>query len=165
MLVHQIIAGDSVYDSKGIDVYGHTYGSFAVTVDNKGTNDETDMGSLIQGYDVGVSMDLYSNIITATVTNKRIDLTESVTLVPEIHLGWAHEWLDGSHAITASFVGSGTGGVNIIDRPLPDDSASIGTALAILLGDRTALTATYDADFGRSDFITHIVNLDVDFHF
>jgi outer membrane autotransporter protein len=96
---------------------------------------------------------------------QRLDLTESITIVPEVHLGWAHQWLDNAHSVTASFVGGGTGGVNIINRPLPDASANIGTALAVLLGEKTALTATYDADFGRSDFVTHIVNVDVDFHF
>jgi len=96
---------------------------------------------------------------------QRIDLSAKVSLIPEVHLGWANEWLDSEQAVTASFVGGGTGSVNIISRPLPDSSANVGMGLAMLMGDKISLSATYDADFGRSDFVTHMVNIDLDFNF
>ena len=95
----------------------------------------------------------------------RVDMSPKLSLIPEVHAGWANEWLDSFQTVRASFVGGGTGSVNIISRPLPDASANVGMGLAMLMGDKISLSATYDADFGRSDFVTHMVNIDLDLNF
>ena len=85
---------------------------------------------------------------------------KKTTLIPEVHARWANEWADNPHEFTAQFTALPGGPFNIIDRELPDASIVVGAGVTAFQKN-LAFEASYDVDFGREDYINHILNLGV----
>jgi outer membrane autotransporter protein len=97
---------------------------------------------------------------------KDFEISPEFLLTPEAHVGWAHEFLDDHHTVTAQFSqGTAGGSFDINGRDLGRDSAVAGLKLSLLWEDNLVLSLGYEADFGRNDYTTHGIKANVAFRF
>ena len=65
-------------------------------------------------------------------------------------LAWAHEWADTDRVVDAAFLGGG-GGFQIQGAEVSRDSALVGAAVGVAIGQGVDLTLGYDGQFGLDD--------------
>jgi outer membrane autotransporter protein len=105
------------------------------------------------------SIDL--NVASQTTTSLRtiagvelggaIDMGWSEKLRLQMRLGWAHEYVDVSHPVTASFAGAPAAGFTVFGAVPNRDSAIVSLAADTAIGKATSLYLPYDGDLSSAD--------------
>jgi outer membrane autotransporter protein len=83
----------------------------------------------------------------------RID--RDTTIVPRLRVAWAHEWLDTSHDLDASFVSPVPNDFTVSSRKVSRDSVLARVGLQALLGDDIVVEADYGVDIGSGESMSH----------
>jgi outer membrane autotransporter protein len=81
-------------------------------------------------------------------------IDRETTIAPRLRLAWAHEWLDTSHDLDATFPDSPVGGVEVRSRSLSRDSLIARVWIQALLGYDLVVEGDYGIDLG-DDFMSH----------
>jgi outer membrane autotransporter protein len=74
---------------------------------------------------------------------RRIALTETVTLVPSAQVGWLHEYLDTQAATQASFIGAPGAGFSVQSAPVGRDAAALGLRASLDMNGPISVYASY----------------------
>jgi len=86
-------------------------------------------------------------------------------IIADAHAHWAHEFLDEEQIITAQFVGFGSSGVDIINRPLSADSFIAGAGLLGMISESFGASLNYDVQLGDDDFTVHTISAGAEYRF
>lgn len=87
------------------------------------------------------------------------NITRNITLIPEVRMFWQHEYLENSRNIGASLNG-GDGADFGYQTSNPDrDSVFAGAGVSAQFGDRWSAFCFYNADFGRQDYLAHMITV------
>src|SRR3990167_1471581 len=93
------------------------------------------------------------------------NVTPNILLIPEIRVLWQHEFLNNPRAI-ASTLDGGSGPSFDYATASPDrDSVFAGAGVSAQFGDRWNAFVFYNADFGRQDFLSHMVSTGINWKF
>jgi outer membrane autotransporter protein len=77
----------------------------------------------------------------------RIDLGDHGTLVPEVRVGWAHEFLDQSQTLTAQLVGTAASPFTVVGTQFGRDSAVVGVGVSHEFAPGASFFMDYDGQF------------------
>ncbi|HEY4166696.1 MAG TPA: autotransporter domain-containing protein [Reyranella sp.] len=80
-----------------------------------------------------------------------IDMGWREKLRLQMRLGWAHEYVDVSHPVTASFAGAPTAGFTVFGSVPNRDSAIVSLAADTAIGRATSVYLRYDGDISGAD--------------
>ncbi|OJV15698.1 MAG: hypothetical protein BGO12_15805 [Verrucomicrobia bacterium 61-8] len=93
------------------------------------------------------------------------NVNEKIAIIPEGRLFWQHEFLENSQNIGASLDG-GSGASFDYSTSAPDrDSVWAGAGVSAQFGDTWNANFYYNANFGREDFVSHMISGGVGFKF
>lgn len=93
------------------------------------------------------------------------NVNEKIAIIPEGRLFWQHEFLENSQNIGASLDG-GSGASFDYSTSAPDrDSVWAGAGISAQFGDTWNANFYYNANFGREDFVSHMISGGVGFKF
>jgi len=81
-------------------------------------------------------------------------IDRETTIAPRLRLAWAHEFLDTSHDLDATFPDSSVGDVEVRSRSLSRDSLIARVGVQALLGYDVVVEGDYGIDLG-DDFMSH----------
>jgi len=87
--------------------------------------------------------------------SRRWQIDPNTVVTPRLRLGWAHEWLDSSHALRAAFASPGAPAFEVVSRTLSRDSLVARIGVRALLGDDIVVEGDYGMDVGRSETMSH----------
>jgi fibronectin-binding autotransporter adhesin len=80
-----------------------------------------------------------------------------VTLIPQVNLGWQHEYGSVAYQVVAGFA-SGAGTSFTVNGPqIGRDSLLIGAGVSMILSDRISTYVFYDGDVARTNYDSHTV--------
>lgn len=85
-------------------------------------------------------------------------LTEHITLIPEGRMLWQHEYLNGPRTIGASLDGGAGSGFDYLTAAPGRDAVYAGAGVTAQFGPNWNANLFYNADFGRQDYISHMVS-------
>ncbi len=86
------------------------------------------------------------------------NVNEKIAIIPEGRLFWQHEFLENSQNIGASLDG-GSGASFDYSTSAPDrDSAWAGAGISAQFGETWNANFYYNANFGREDFVSHMIS-------
>ncbi len=92
-------------------------------------------------------------------------VTDSISIVPEARMFWQHEYLNGPRGISASLDGGGGPGFDYTTSAPGRDSVFAGVGVSANIGDRWSTSFYYNADFGRQDFVSHMISANLGWKF
>lgn len=93
------------------------------------------------------------------------NVNEKIAIIPEGRLFWQHEFLENPQNIGASLDG-GSGASFDYSTSAPDrDSAWAGAGISAQFGETWNANFYYNANFGREDFVSHMISGGVGFNF
>jgi subtilase-type serine protease len=81
---------------------------------------------------------------------RRIALTETITLVPSAQVGWLHEYLDTQAATQASFIGAPGAGFSVQSAPIGRDAAALGLRASLDMNGPISVYASYSGALNGS---------------
>jgi len=76
-----------------------------------------------------------------------IDLGDHGTLVPEVRVGWQHEFLDASQTLTAQLAGSAASPFTVVGTSFGRDSAVVGVGVSHEFAPGASFFVDYDGQF------------------
>ena len=85
-------------------------------------------------------------------------LTEHITLIPEGRMLWQHEYLNGPRTIGASLDGGAGSSFDYLTAAPGRDAVYAGAGVTAQFGPNWNANLFYNADFGRQDYISHMVS-------
>jgi outer membrane autotransporter protein len=92
-------------------------------------------------------------------------VTNAIRLIPEVRMFWQHEFLQDPSDIYAALDG-GAGPEFFYRTSDPSrDAVFCGAGLIVQLGDHVSANAYYNADFGRSNLVYHLVSAGLEVRF
>ena len=109
--------------------------------------DETGAGAVSLAVDDRTENSLRTHLSLGA--SKLFKLSESVTFLPEVSAGWAHEYLDDDRGLTARFIGQAPSFKVTGDDP-SRDTLLIGGRLTLFLDDRLSIFTDFSSGI-RSD--------------
>ena len=147
------------FDYQGVDLTPYAALQYAHTNIDGYTETGAGLASLTVGDE---DYDFMQSALGLSVS-KRFETTNGVSIVPEVHAAWLHEFADEQQANTSSFV---AGGASFSTRGLDpaNDSANIGASLSILATERIDVRAAYDFEV-KSDYDSHAGQLVLRYRF
>jgi len=86
------------------------------------------------------------------------NVTSSITFVPEVRMFWQHEFLNNPRNIASSLDGGSGPGFGYETTAPSRDSVFAGAGVSARFGDRWDAYMYYNADFGRQDYLSHIIS-------
>jgi len=92
-------------------------------------------------------------------------VTDSISIVPEGRMFWQHEYLNGPRGISASLDGGNGPGFGYTTTAPGRDSVFAGAGVSANFGDRWSTAFYYNADFGRQDFVSHMISASLGWKF
>ena len=98
----------------------------------------------------GLDVDSRSTTSLRSTLGARARLVDAGALHVSASLAWAHEWADTERVVEAAFAGGG-GAFQIQGAEVSRDSALVGAAVGVGLGEGVDLTLGYDGQFGADD--------------
>ncbi len=93
------------------------------------------------------------------------NVTKSITIIPEGRMFWQHEYLNGSRTIGASLNGGNGPGFDYETSAPGQDSVFAGAGVSANFCDRWNTGFYYNADFGRQDFVSHMISANLGWKF
>jgi len=84
--------------------------------------------------------------------------TAHASFAAEFHAAWQHEFLDDSHGINASFIGSGFAPFTVQTTAPLRDAAVVGIGLNVTFSERFTLFADYEVQFWRASYFNQTIN-------
>lgn len=85
-------------------------------------------------------------------------LAKNISLIPEARIFWQHEFLDNPRGIGAALDG-GAGPSFSFQTSTPDrDSVFTGAGISAQFGEKWNSFLFYNADFGRTDYVSHAIS-------
>jgi outer membrane autotransporter protein len=93
------------------------------------------------------------------------NLTESITIIPEVRMFWLHEFLNNPRIIGAALDGGNGTGFDYLTSTPDRDSVFAGAGLTTQFGESWTASAFWNIDFGRQDYLGHIVSLNLGWKF
>ncbi len=93
------------------------------------------------------------------------NVTSSITFIPEVRMFWQHEFLNNPRNIASSLDGGSGPGFGYETSAPARDSVFAGAGISARFGDRWDAYVYYNADFGRQDYLSHIVSAGLNFKF
>jgi len=93
------------------------------------------------------------------------NVTSSITFIPEVRMFWQHEFLNNPRNIASSLDGGSGPGFGYETSAPARDSVFAGAGISARFGDRWDAYVYYNADFGRQDYLSHIVSAGLGFKF
>lgn len=92
-------------------------------------------------------------------------LNRHITLIPEVRMLWQHEFLNDSRNINSSLDGGDGPGFGYQTTAPGRDSVFAGAGVSAQIGKDWNTFLYYNADFGRQDYIAHMVSAGVGWRF
>jgi len=92
-------------------------------------------------------------------------VADNITIIPEGRLFWQHEYLNGPSTIGASLDGGNGPGFDFQTSAPGRDSVFAGVGVSANFGDRWNTAFYYNADFGRQDYISHMISTSLSWKF
>lgn len=92
-------------------------------------------------------------------------LSEKISLIPEGRLFWQHEFLENPYNISSSLDGGAGPSFGYSTSAPARDAVFAGAGITAQFGERWNATLYYNADFGRQSYISHSVNMGLNFKF
>jgi len=92
-------------------------------------------------------------------------VTDSITIVPEGRMFWQHEYLQGPNTLGASLDGGSGLGFDYETSAPGRDSVITGAGVSANFGDRWNTSFYYNADFGRQDYVSHMISANLGWKF
>ena len=92
-------------------------------------------------------------------------VTPSIMLVPEGRMFWQHEYMDGAESFDATLNGGSGSTFNYSPSNPGKDSVFAGAGVNAYFGDRWSASFYYNADFGRQDYVSHMISGGVNWKF
>jgi len=92
-------------------------------------------------------------------------VADNITIIPEGRLFWQHEYLNGPSTIGASLDGGSGPGFDFQTSAPGRDSVFAGVGVSANFGDRWNTSVYYNADFGRQDYISHMISTSLSWKF
>jgi fibronectin-binding autotransporter adhesin len=92
-------------------------------------------------------------------------LNEKITLIPEVRLFWQHEFLENPRAIGASLDGGAGPGFDFITSAPDRDAVFAGAGISAQFGHDWNAFFYYNADFGRQDYLGHMISTGLNWSF
>lgn len=86
------------------------------------------------------------------------NVTESITLIPEVRMFWQHEFLNNPRTISSSLDGGAGPGFGYETSAPARDSVFAGAGLTSQFGPNWNAFFFYNADFGRQDYLGHYIS-------
>jgi len=86
------------------------------------------------------------------------NVTESITLIPEVRMFWQHEFLNNPRTISSSLDGGAGPGFGYETSTPARDSVFAGAGLTSQFGPNWNAFFFYNADFGRNDYLGHYIS-------
>jgi outer membrane autotransporter protein len=80
----------------------------------------------------------------------RIDLGDHGTLIPEVRVGWSHEFLDASQTLTAQLAGTAASPFTVVGTSFGRDSAVVGVGVSHEFAPGASFFVDYDGQFTGS---------------
>lgn len=93
------------------------------------------------------------------------NLSDSITIIPEVRMFWLHEFLNNPRAIGAALDGGNGPGFDYLTSTPDRDSAFAGAGVTTQFGESWSASAYWNIDFGRHDYISNIVSLNLGWKF
>jgi len=93
------------------------------------------------------------------------NITSSITFIPEVRMFWQHEFLNNPRNIASSLDGGSGPGFGYETSAPARDSVFAGAGISARFGDRWDAYVYYNADFGRQDYLSHIISAGLGFKF
>jgi outer membrane autotransporter protein len=93
------------------------------------------------------------------------NITSSITFIPEVRMFWQHEFLNNPRNIASSLDGGSGPGFGYETSAPARDSVFAGAGISARFGDRWNAYVYYNADFGRQDYLSHIISAGLGFKF
>ena len=82
---------------------------------------------------------------------------EGVYIIPELRLGWEHEFADSHQSVGAHFTGVPASGFTVVGSDVADDSAVLGAGVTVDIGQTWQLFLDYDGRINE-DYDQHAVS-------
>jgi uncharacterized protein with beta-barrel porin domain len=143
----------------GYDLHhgGWTFGpTVALEYDEAGLDSFTENGSLAPLHTFGQSQDSLRSTVGAHISYETH--INGLTVRPDLHASWQHEYDDEAAAFGANVAGTNAGFV--VQGPnLGRDSALAGAGVTVDLDDKSAVYVNYEGQFGRANLTQSIVSL------
>ncbi len=93
------------------------------------------------------------------------NLSDSITIIPEIRMFWLHEFLNNPRAIGAAMDGGNGPGFDYLTSTPDRDSVLAGAGVTAQFGESWYASAYWNIDFGRQDYLGNIVSLNLGWKF
>ena len=93
------------------------------------------------------------------------NLTDSISIIPEVRMFWLHEFLNNPRAIGAALDGGNGPGFDYLTSTPDRDSVFAGAGVTTQFGESWSASAYWNIDFGRHDYISNIVSLNLGWKF
>ena len=87
----------------------------------------------------------------------RLKMSWEVVLIPELRLGWEHEYLDDQQSVGMHFAGMPASSYNVLSSEVADDSAVVGAGFTLEMGDVWQVFLDYDGKLNE-DYSQHAVS-------
>ncbi len=93
------------------------------------------------------------------------NLSQTIALIPELRMFWVHEFLNDPRTIGAALDGGSGSGFDYITSAPGRDSVFAGAGLTAQLGQDWSASAFWNVDFGRQDYLGHMLSLNLGWRF
>ena len=93
------------------------------------------------------------------------NLSDSITIIPEVRMFWLHEFLNNPRVIGSTLDGGNGSGFDYLTSTPDRDSVFAGAGVSAQFGESWSASAYWNIDFGRQDYLGHIVSLNLGWKF
>jgi len=93
------------------------------------------------------------------------NLTDKITIIPEVRMFWQHEYLQNSTALGASLDGGAGPGFDYMTTVPGRDSVFAGAGLSANFSKDFSVYLNYNTSFGRQDYISQMVSTGLNWKF
>lgn len=93
------------------------------------------------------------------------NLTDKITIIPEVRMFWQHEYLQNSTALGASLDGGAGPGFDYMTTVPGRDSVFAGAGVSANFGKDFSVYLNYNTSFGRQDYISQMVSTGLNWKF
>lgn len=93
------------------------------------------------------------------------NIASGLTLIPEVRMFWQHEYLQNSTTIGASLDGGAGPSFDYSTTVPARDSVFAGAGLSAAFGRNLGAFVYYNADFGRQDYLSHMISTGLNWKF
>jgi len=93
------------------------------------------------------------------------NVTDSISIIPEGRMFWQHEYLNGPRGIGATLDAGNGAGFDYETSAPGRDSVFAGAGVSANFGDRWNTGFYYNADFGRQDYVSHMISANLGWKF